>query len=109
MIQGLWEQHNDTIIYLKPGVADTDTYRFEPMEAILDCWEKTKRKDKHSKHFHEQQKQFSLFVIYIDGMIGNEALVALANSSQLMAEKMDEPTFQVRVWINGWITIAVVR
>ena len=53
-------------------------------------WEK-KKKDNHSKHFHEQQKHFSPFVIYLDGILGREALVVLANLIQLMAEKNDEP------------------
>ena len=52
---------------------------------------------------------FSLFVLSVGGILGKEALVVLANLSQLMAAKMDEPILHVCVWINVWITIAVAR
>ena len=41
-------------------------------------------------------------------MLGNEALVILANLIQLMAAKMEEPINYWRVWVNGRISIAVV-
>ena len=56
MILVLWGQHTDVIIYVKLGNADADTYRFEPMDKILDCWKKMK-KGKHGSHYHEQQKE----------------------------------------------------
>ena len=48
---------------------------------------------------------FSLFVFSIAGMLGKEALVVLANLSQLMESKMDDPISHVHGWINDWITI----
>ena len=53
-------------------------------------------KDKHVKHFHDQREHFSPFLISIGGIIVKEALVLLANLSQLMAEKMDEPISHLR-------------
>ena len=38
IIQGLWDRKTDTIIYVKLGDADADTYRFEPMLTLLDRW-----------------------------------------------------------------------
>ena len=58
------------------------------MDNLLDRWEKT-NKYKHGKHCHEKRKHFSPFVISVDGMLGKEALVVLANLSRLTAEKMD--------------------
>ena len=49
------------------------------------------------------------FVISFGGMLGREALFVIANYSQLMAAKMDEPILHVHVWINGRIAIAVTR
>ena len=89
---------------VKPGNADANTYRFEPMDKLLDRWEKT-NKDKHSEHCHKQWKYFPQFVIYVDGMIGKESLVILANLIRLMAENVDEPTSQMQGWINGQIAI----
>ena len=63
---------------------------------LLDQWEKIK-KDNHGKHCHNQLKQFSTFVLSVDGMLGREALVLLANLSQLIAAKMDEPILHVQV------------
>ena len=63
--------------------------------------------DKHSKHFHDQRKILSPFFSSVDGMLGNEALVVLANLSQLMAAKMKEFISHVHGWINGCIQISV--
>ena len=57
IIQGLWDRKTDTIIYVKLGDADADTYRFEPMLTLLDWWEKMKT-DNHGNHYHKQQKHF---------------------------------------------------
>ena len=50
--------------------ADTDTYKYEPMEKLLACWEKYK----YGKNCHEQQKYFSAFFLSVDGMLRKEAL-----------------------------------
>ena len=50
------------------------------MVILLDLWGKL-NKDKHGNHFHKQWKQFSPFVISVDGMIGKESIVVLANLS----------------------------
>ena len=52
---------------------------------------------------------FSPFFLSIYGMLGREALVVLANLSELMAAKIDEPIFHMRGWINGRIAITVAR
>ena len=57
MIQGLWYRQADAIIDVKLGESDTDSYKYEPMAAILDWWE-TIKKDKHGKHYHNQRKLF---------------------------------------------------
>ena len=52
---------------------------------------------------------FSPFVLSVDGIIGKEALVVLANLSRLMAAKPEEPISHVCGWVNGRIAITVVR
>ena len=69
------------------------------MDKFLYYWE-NKNKDKHGKNCHDQQKIFSPFVIYVDGVLGKEALIVLTNLSQLMAEEMDEPILHMQGWIN---------
>ena len=59
------------------------------MDKLLALWE-NKNKDKHGNQCHNQRKMFSSFFISVDGMLGKEALVIVANLSQLMADKMDE-------------------
>ena len=54
-------------------------------------------------------KKKSLFVLSVNGMIVIEALVVLRNFSQLIATKIEETLSQVHGWVNGNITIAVVR
>ena len=38
LILGLWDRQNDSIIDIKLGNADADTYSFEPMVTLLDRW-----------------------------------------------------------------------
>ena len=52
---------------------------------------------------------FFPFILSVDGMIGREDLVIVANLSGLMAEKNYEPILHVRGWINGLIAIVVAR
>ena len=42
-------------------------------------------------------------------MIRKEALVALTILSQPMVAKIDESMSHIRGWVNGWVTIAVLR
>ena len=57
MIQCLWDRQIDDIIDIKLGDADADTYKYEPMTALLARWENIK-KDKHGKHCHDQRMFF---------------------------------------------------
>ena len=76
------------------------------MDKLLDFWE-NKNKDKHGKHYHEQQKHVSPFVPSVSVMLGKEALFILENLSRLTVAKNDEPILHVQGWINGRITIVV--
>ena len=78
------------------------------MKAIL-SWRETVKKDKHGNHYHNQRKQFFLFFLSIDSMLTREALAVLAQLSQTMAAKMDEPIYHVQGWINGRIAIMFAR
>ena len=81
MIQGLRDRQVNVVINVKLGDTDADTYRYEPMIALLSRWEKI-NKDKHSKHCHDQRKHISPFVFSVDRMLGREDLVVLSQSSQ---------------------------
>ena len=108
MIQGLWYRQDDSIIDVKGGNADAESYKYEPMAALLDLWE-TIKKYKHGKHCHYQRKPFSLFVLSINGILWREYLVVLFQLIWIMETKMDELNSHVQKWINSWIGISVVR
>ena len=82
--------------------------KWYPMEARIYRWEKIKKYN-HVKNCHDWRKYFPLFVISVNGMLGREALVVLANLSRLMATKIDEPILYVQSWVNRRIVIAVTR
>ena len=90
MIQGLWYHQVEAIIGVKLGDADADSYQYEPMAALLSCWE-TIKKDNHGKHWHDQRKQISTFVLSVEWILGRESLALLLQLSQVMSAKMDEP------------------
>ena len=95
MFRGLWDRQVDTIIDVKLGEADADSYKYEPMAALLAQWE-TIKKDKHCKHCHKEQKHFSPFVISVEGILGKEALVVLSQLSRVMAEIISEPLLKLQ-------------
>ena len=77
MVRGLWYRQVDAIIDVKLVDADTYTYKYKPMTSLLSRWENIK-KDKHSKHCHNQRKHFSPFVFSVDRIQGREALFMLS-------------------------------
>ena len=60
MIQGLWNHQVESIIDVKLSDSDADSYKYEPMAALLARWE-TIKKDKHCKHCHDQWIRFLPF------------------------------------------------
>ena len=57
MVRGLLDFKVDAIIDVKLGDADADTYKYDPMTALLARWEKIK-KDNHGKHCNDQRNFF---------------------------------------------------
>ena len=57
MIRGLWDLQVNAIIGVKLEDTDAEMYKYEPMTSLLIRWENIK-KDKHSKHCHNQQEHF---------------------------------------------------
>ena len=108
MVQSLWDSQVDSIIDVKLGDEDADSYKYEPMAELLARWE-TIKKDKPGKHFHDQRKTISSFVLSVDGILRRKALVLISKLSLVVAEKREEPVLKVRGWVNGLITIVVVR
>ena len=96
MIRVLWYQQVKAIIDVKLGDSDTNSYKYEPMAALMSRWE-TIKKDKHGEHCNDQRKHFQPFVISVDIILGREALVVIAQLSQVMADKRDKLLPQVRV------------
>ena len=80
MIQGLWDRKVEAIIDVKFGDADADSCKYEPMATLLARWV-TINKNKHSKNYNDQRKKFSPFVLSVDGILGRESLVVLAQLS----------------------------
>ena len=56
-VRGLRDRQVEDIIDIKLGEADADSYKYEPMVALLARWE-TIEKDKDGKHCHDQRKIF---------------------------------------------------
>ena len=106
MVQCLWDCQVDAIIDVKLGDADADSYKCEPMKALLVRWG-TIKKDKYGKHCHNQWKKCLSFVLSVDGMLGRESLFMLSQLSRFMANKIKYLPLQVRGWLKGQITIAI--
>ena len=83
IIQGLWDWQVKSIIDVKLGDADADSYKYEPMEALLVQWE-TINKGKQINHCNDQQKEISLSVLSVYVMLVREVLVVLAQLSRVL-------------------------
>ena len=83
MVQVLWDRQFNTTIEVKLGDADADSYKYEPMTALL-ARSETIKNDNHGKHYHDQRKHFSSFVLAVDGMLGRGSLVVLLQLSRFM-------------------------
>ena len=55
------------------------------------------------------KRKNSLFLFPVYGMMVNEALVVIANLSQLMATKLYEPILYITGWVNVLVAITVAR
>ena len=69
MVLVLWDRQVNAIIDVKIGGTDADSYKYEPMTALLARWE-TINKDKHGNHCHDQWKHFLPFFLSVDGIPG---------------------------------------
>ena len=76
MIRHLWDLQVEAIIDVKISDADMDSYKYEPMAALLARWEIIKKYN-HGNNCHNQRKHFSSFVISMDGILVREALVVI--------------------------------
>ena len=87
-IWGLWESQTEAIIDVRFRNADTDSRNPVIMDKLLAGWEKLK-KDNYGYDCYVRRRSFSPFVLSVDGIMGNKALVVLSNLSEVMAVKMD--------------------
>ena len=62
MIYGLWDRQVEAIIDIKIGNADADSYKYEPMAALLNQGG-TMKKHNHGNHCNNQQKK-NLFLFF---------------------------------------------
>ena len=61
-------------------------------------------------HYHSENRSITrLFSCMDDRMMGKEAQGVLANLSQIVSAKMEEPISHVDGWVNGWVAITVIR
>ena len=61
MVRGLWDRQVEAIIDVKIGDIGADSYKYEPMAALLDRWEMI-NKEKHDKHSNDKRKKFTVFL-----------------------------------------------
>ena len=80
LFQGLWDIQKEAIIDVIFGYADVGTYKKEEKNTLLPRWWKI-NKEKHGRHCHEQRKNYPLFVLSVDGIIGKEEQVVIATLS----------------------------
>ena len=99
MIQGLWYQQDDSIIYIKLVDADVDSYKYDQMTALLYQWE-TINKDKPGKHCHGQQKQFSVF--YFFWQHSREGSPGRTREIESNHGRENSQTHFARIWLDKW-------
>ena len=106
LIGGLRKSQTDTIIDVRFGYSDVDTYWKEPTDKLMVFWEKEKKYNMVSNV--TKNRIFSPLFLSVDGILGKEALVVLTNLSRPMVTKMEEPLSHAHGWVNIRIEIVVM-
>jgi hypothetical protein len=87
---GFWENDMDAIIDVRCVATDAKLYNSREPEKVLKSAEKVK-KNKYLEHCLQQQRDFTPFVISVDGLLGYEAKNLLKRLAFRFAEKWQKP------------------
>ena len=107
-IRGFWTKGTDCIVDVRMTDTDSTSYLKKDPANVL-AQQENEKKRKYSKKCTEQHKNFTPFIISIDGLLGNEAKSFLQHLSRMLAEKWQKPYSQVRGYVNSKISIACLR
>ena len=108
LIRGFWRSGTDCIIDVRLTDTDQPSYLSKTPFEILEIQEEEKKR-KYSKKCCEQRRNFTPFVISVDGMIGKEAKSFLKHLGHICADKWDITYSKVRGYLNAKISIACLR
>ena len=108
LIRGFWSSSTDCIVDVRLTDTDQPTYLPKSPFEVLELHEEEKKR-KYAKKCCEQRRNFTPFVISVDGMIGKEAKSFLKQLAYVCVEKWDITYSKVRGYLNAKISIACLR
>ena len=108
LIRGFWRASTDCIVDVRLTDTDQDTYLpHSPFDAIEH--QENEKKKKYAKKCLEQRRNFTPFVVSVDGMLGKEAQAFLKHLAYLYVDKWDLTYSKVRGYLNAKISVACLR
>ena len=108
LVRGFWQTSTDCIIDVRLTDTDQPTHLPKSPFEVIEIQEQEKKK-KYAKKCSEQRRNFTPFVVSVDGMMGKEAQALLKHLAYIYVAKWDLVYSQVRNYLNSKISIACLR
>jgi hypothetical protein len=108
LLRNFWDRNKDAIIDIV--VVDTDAKSHitrDPLK-VLEGYEKRK-KAKYLAACFDQRRDFTPFVVSVDGLISKEAQKLLQRLSGLLAKKWEKPYATVCAYVRATMSFAILR
>ena len=107
-MRGFWKKSTNCIIDVRLTDTDQPTHLPKTPFEVIELQEQEKKR-KYSKKCLEQRRNFTPFVLSVDGMMGKEAQALLKHLADIYVAKWDLIYSQIRGYLNAKISIACLR
>ena len=108
MVRNLWRNGTSCVLDVRMCDTDAKSYRSRDPHKVLLSHEREKKK-KYLDTCAETRRDFTPFVLSVDGMFGEEAKNVIKRLAALLSEKWSRPYSTVCGYLNTRFSIAAVR
>jgi hypothetical protein len=108
LIQGIWERGTDCILDIRVTDTYTPTYQMKDPSKVIEAAEHLKKK-KYLQPCLNQRRQFTPFIVSVDGLTGKEAKSVLKVLAARSATKAGKIYPYIMGYMRARLSIAIVR
>ena len=108
LVRNMWRNGTSCILDVRMTDTDAKSYRGRNPHRVIESQEREKKK-KHLELCLEQRRDFTPFVVSVDGLFGKEAKAVIRRLASLLSEKWSRPYSQVCGYLKTRFSITAVR